>query len=182
MRASWTLRAAIWRQWLQMVAPYPLHWWLLFHALPSHPLLQSPFPRWLPAHEPAPVAQNTQCSLGISLRMLVSVMDSCLHMKYDLVRYHVAQQVASVTATAVRRLVAEPQQRVAAGAPNGQPAGVPSSSTGQSTENEMTAIEDDRLTGKYSGGSAAALARPDQSFATSGVPPCLPGLTSCHWS
>ncbi|CAL8462074.1 g1605 [Coccomyxa elongata] len=79
----------------------------------------------------------------------------------------VAAERAAPAAAPARRLV-EPQER-AGGLPpmaaaGGQASGVPSSSGGQSTENEMTATEEERA--RYSGGNAPA--RPDGSFATSG--------------
>ncbi|EIE24357.1 hypothetical protein COCSUDRAFT_41588 [Coccomyxa subellipsoidea C-169] len=69
-------------------------------------------------------------------------------------------------APAARRLVVEQQARAgrqAEGLPSGQASGVPSSSGGQSTENEMTVTEEERA--KYSN---STVARPDASFATSG--------------
>lgn len=78
----------------------------------------------------------------------------------------VAQRTVPVIAPAARRLVVDPQARPvgqAEGLPAGQASGMPSSSKGESTENEMTATEEERA--KYCHGAAA---RPDASFATSG--------------
>ncbi|BDA45921.1 probable regulatory protein opaque-2 at N-terminal half [Coccomyxa sp. Obi] len=78
----------------------------------------------------------------------------------------VAAERPAPAAAAARRLV-EPQEGAGGLPPSaagGQASGVPSSSGGQSTENEMTATEEERA--RYSGGNAPA--RPDGSFATSG--------------
>ncbi|KAK9906537.1 hypothetical protein WJX75_003691 [Coccomyxa subellipsoidea] len=76
------------------------------------------------------------------------------------------ERAVPVVAPAARRLVVDPQARPvgqAEGLPAEQAYGMPSSSKGESTENEMTATEEERA--KYSHG---ATARPDASFATSG--------------
>ncbi len=75
-------------------------------------------------------------------------------------------QRSAPAAPAARRLVVEQQARAggqAEGLPSRQASGVPSSSGGQSTENEMTVTEEERA--KYSN---STVARPDASFATSG--------------